>query len=257
MLRLIQLNFNYFSMRYFVANWKMYAGQKQSLELAAAYRDLILPEGVKGIVAPTALAFSAVKENLVSSTWEMSAQNIAWVPEGAYTGAISAEMFSQAGANYALIGHSERRHIFGESDSDVAKKISAAVSAGLIPILCVGESLEDLEAGKRQYRLKKQLLALEKIEASAPIMVAYEPVWAIGGSGQGRRCLPADVEDVHGFIRTELATFGFVDSPILYGGSINGDNANEYLLPEVNGLLVGTASIHPEEVQKIINVLVL
>ena len=242
-------------MQYFVANWKMYADPKLSLELGAAYRNVELPTGVKGIVAPTALAFSSVKESLVGSSWEMSAQNVAWAVEGAYTGAISAHMFAEAGAKYALIGHSERRHIFGESDSDIAKKVAAAVSAGLTPILCVGESLEDLEAGKRQYRLKKQLLALEKIEASASIIVAYEPVWAIGGSGQGRHCLPADVEDVHGFIRTELATFGFVDSPILYGGSVTGENASEYLLPEVNGLLSGTASIHPEEVQKIITAL--
>ena len=243
-------------MQYLIANWKMYADPNLSLELGAAYRNLELPAGVKGIVAPTALSFLAVKDALAGSAWEMSAQNSAWAVEGAYTGAISAQMFAQAGAKYTLIGHSERRHIFGESDADIAKKIAAAVYAGLTPILCVGESLEDLESGKRQYRLKKQLQALEKVEASAPMIVAYEPVWAIGGSGQGRRCLPADVEDVHGFIRTELATFGFVDSPILYGGSVNADNVSEYLLPEVGGLLVGTASIHPEQMQKIINALV-
>lgn len=241
-------------MKYFVANWKMYAGPAQSVELAAAYKNLVVPTGLKAIAAPTALAFAGVKETLAGSAWELSSQNIAWAVEGAYTGAISAQMFVEAGAKYAIIGHSERRYIFGESDTDIEKKVAAAVYAGLVPILCVGESAEDLVEEKRQYRIKKQLQVLKDVEASAPIMVAYEPVWAIGGSGQGRRCMPADVEDIHGFIRTELATFGFVDSPILYGGSVNAENASEYAtLPEVNGLVAATASMHPEEVQKIMD----
>lgn len=241
-------------MKYFVANWKMYVGPAQSVELATVYKNLNFSTGVKGIVAPTALAFSEVKEVLAGSAWELSSQNIAWAVEGAYTGAISAQMFSEAGAKYAIIGHSERRYIFGESDTDVEKKVVAAVGAGLIPILCIGESAEDLMDGKRQYRLKKQLQVLKGVEASAPIIVAYEPVWAIGGSGQGRRCLPADVVDIHGFIRTELATFGFVDTPIIYGGSVSGENAHEYAsLPEVNGLISASASVHLDEVQKIMD----
>lgn len=243
-------------MKYFVANWKMYAGPAQSVKLAESYDELVIPTGVKAIVAPTALSFSAVKERLDESAWNMSAQNVAWAVEGAYTGAISARMLAEAGAKYALVGHSERRYIFGESDTDIEKKVAATVYAGLIPILCIGESADDLAENKRQYRLKKQLNVLRNIEASAPIIVAYEPVWAINGSGEGRRCLPADVVDVHGFIRTELATFGFVDAPVIYGGSVNGENVYEYAsLPEVDGVIAATASIHPEEVQKMLDVL--
>lgn len=256
MLRLTQLNFNYFHMRYFVANWKMYAGPKHSLELATAYHDISIPEGVTAVVAPGALSFIEVQKKLAHTAWKMSAQNIAWVPEGAYTGAISAEMYQEAGAQYVLIGHSERRHIFGEGDHDVEKKVAAAVHAGLIPILCVGETAEDLAENKRQYRLKKQLQVLASLDTTAPLLVAYEPVWAIANSGTGTPCLPADVQDVHGFIQTELATFGFVDTPVIYGGSVKPENAAEYLaIPEVNGILAGSAAMHPESVQELLHIL--
>lgn len=243
-------------MRYFVANWKMYSGPKRSVELAAAYRDLIIPEGLKAIVAPGTLSFIDVQKSLEGTKWKLAAQNIAWAPEGAYTGAVSAEMFVEAGAHYALIGHSERRHIFGEGDHDIEKKVAAAVHAGLIPILCVGETAEDLAEDKRQYRLKKQLQVLASLDTTAPIMVAYEPVWAITGSGNGTPCLPADVQDVHGFIKTELATFGFVDTPIIYGGSVKPETIAEYMaIPEIDGVLSGSAAVHPEVVQTLLNAL--
>lgn len=241
-------------MRYFVANWKMYAGPKHSLELANAYRDLVVPESVKAIVAPGPLSFGDVQKTLANTAWNLSAQNISWVSEGAYTGAISGEMYVEAGARYALIGHSERRHIFGEGDHDVEKKVAAAVHAGLIPILCVGETAEDLAEDKRQYRLKKQLQVLASLDTTAPIMVAYEPVWAITGSGNGTPCLPADVQDVNGFIKTELATFGFVDAPIIYGGSVKPETIAEYMaIPEIDGVLSGNATVHPEVVQTFLN----
>lgn len=233
----------------------MYAGPKQSLELAAAYRDLIIPEGVKAIVAPGALSFMEVQKSLQGTDWKLSSQNIAWAPEGAYTGATSAEMYVEAGAHYAIIGHSERRHIFGESDHDIEKKVAATVHAGLIPILCVGETAEDLAENKRQYRLKKQLQVLASLDTTAPLIVAYEPVWAITGSGTGTPCLPADVQDVHGFIKTELATFGFVDTPIIYGGSVKPETVADYMaVSEVDGVLSGSASIHPEAMQILLNV---
>ncbi len=243
-------------MRYFIANWKMYAGPTSSLKLAEAYRDLTIPTGLKVIVAPTSLSFSAIQSTLAETDWKLAAQNIAWVPEGAYTGAVSGKMYAEAGATYALIGHSERRHIFGEGDSDVEKKIAAAILSGLIPILCIGESAEDLAEGKRQYRLKKQLQVLASLEAVVPIIVAYEPVWAITGSGTGTPCLPADVQDVHGFIKTELATLGFVDTPVIYGGSVKLETAADYLaIPEVDGVLAGSASIHPESMQAFLDVI--
>lgn len=232
----------------------MYSGPKHSAELATAYCDLVIPVGLKAIVAPTALSFSDVQKILDSTDWKMSAQNIAWASEGAYTGAISAKMYKEAGADFTLIGHSERRHIFGESDHDIEKKIAAAVHAGLIPILCVGETAEDLAEGKRQYRLKKQLQVLASLDTTAPIMVAYEPVWAITGSGNGQPCLPADVQDVHGFIQTELATFGFVDTPILYGGSVKPETIADYMdIPEIDGILSGSSSIHTEVMQNLLN----
>ncbi len=243
-------------MKYFVANWKMYAGPKQSLELAKTYKDVFVPTGVKPIVAPTALALGSVAETLRGSAWEVASQNAAWAVEGAYTGAISAQMYAEAGAKYALLGHSERRYIFGETDTDIQKKVAATVAAGIVPIVCIGETADDLVENKRQYRLKKQLQILQNLDSSVDIIIAYEPVWAIGGSGQGRRCLPADVVDIHGFIRTELATYGFVDAPIIYGGSVTGDNAQEYAhLPEVHGLIVATASVHLPEVKNIITAL--
>lgn len=244
-------------MRYFIANWKMYAGPKHSSELAAAYRDLIIPEGVTAIVAPGSLSLQEVQKTLANTAWKLSAQNIDWAPEGAHTGATSAEMYVEAGAQYALIGHSERRHIFGESDHDIEKKISAAIHAGLIPILCVGETAEDLAENKRQYRLKKQLQVLASLDTTAPLVVAYEPVWAIAGSGTGTPCLPADVQDVHGFIKTELATFGFVDTPIIYGGSVKPETIVDYMaVPEIDGVLSGSAAMHPDAVQLLLNALV-
>lgn len=243
-------------MRYFIANWKMYAGVEASSLLAVAYRDLSIPVGVTAVAAPTALAFGAVQQSLVGSAWKLAAQNMAWVTEGAYTGAISGPMFREAGAEYVIVGHSERRYIFGEGDTDVTKKITAAWQAGLTPILCIGETAEDLAENKRQYRLKKQLQVLANAEVGAPLIVAYEPVWAIGGSGTGTPCLPADVQDVHGFIKTELATFGLVDVPVLYGGSVKPDTVTSYVsLPEVDGILVGTAAMRAGDVQTLLNAL--
>lgn len=251
---LSQLFFKSLHMRFVIANWKMYAGPKQSAELAAAYRALVVPEGVVAVVAPGTLSFGEVQKTLTDTDWKFAAQNIDSVPEGAYTGATSAKMFAEAGAHYTLIGHSERRYIFGEGDSEVVKKIEAAVQAGLIPILCVGETAEDLAANKRQYRLKKQLQALESLAPNTSVIVAYEPVWAITGSGTGTPCLPADVQDVHGFIKTELATIGLIDTPIIYGGSVKAASATDYLaVPEVDGVLIGSAAMHPHDVQTILN----
>lgn len=142
-----------------------------------------------------------------------------------------------------LAGHSERRHIFGESDADVRKKIDACLDAGLVPVICIGETKQEKENGKREYRLKKQLMiAFEGLELSAKrrAMIAYEPVWAIG---TGDACAPADADDIHGWIRMELKKYTGTTVPILYGGSVDEKNMNEYLsLPTVDGLLIGSAS---------------
>ena len=244
-------------MKYFVANWKMYLGPEKSRALALQYAALPLPESVTGIICPTALSFQEVSRMVVDTKWQLSAQNIAWTPEGAYTGAVSAQFFHEVGARYVLIGHSERRYIFGETDHDVRKKIEAAVSTGLKPILCIGETAEDLAAGKRQYRLKKQLFsALDNLPNANETIIAYEPVWAIKGSGEGTACLPADVADVHGWVTDEVKQYGLNNPIILYGGSVNAGNCAAYLdLSNVHGILVGTASLHQPEVKSMVSFL--
>jgi len=243
-------------MKYLVANWKMYAGVNASIDLAAAYRELSVPVGITAIVAPTTLAAAGVQQKLANSAWKLAAQNVSSANEGAYTGEISAAMLREIGAEYVLVGHSERRHLFGESNTEVAKKMSAAWQNGVTPILCVGETAEDLAANKRQYRLKKQLQVLVDAPVNAPLIVAYEPVWAISGSGNGAPCLPVDVQDVHGFIKTELATLGLVEVPLLYGGSVKADTVTSYVtLADVDGVLVGSASLRMADTETFLKVL--
>lgn len=197
---------------------------------------------VKLAVFPTALANKDVSEKLQASQFATGAQDVAWMPKGAYTGAISAHMFKEVGCEYALMGHSERRHIFNETDDDVRKKIEACLDVGLTPVVCIGETKEELADGKREYRLKKQLMkAFADLSLNGgKIMVAYEPVWAIG---TGMACLPADADDIHGWIKQELKQYFEQEIPVLYGGSVSTENVVSYLAFEtVNGVLVGGAS---------------
>ena len=243
-------------MKYVFANWKMYCGPKQSNLLAQELAGFVVPDTVRATIFPTALSCESVHTILHDSSWQVGAQNVAWVPDGAYTGAVSAQFFYELGARYALIGHSERRHIFHETDPDVRKKLEACLSAGLTPVLCLGETAEDKEAGRRQYRLKKQLLvALENLSRNGnEILFAYEPVWAITHSGSGEACTPADVVDVHGWLTTELREYGFTNPSILYGGSVTPDNVMNYAsLPDVAGVLVGSASTRSASLLSIIN----
>ena len=244
-------------MKYFIANWKMYVGLEKSRALAMQYAGLVLPQDVTGVICPTTLSFTEVSRAVAGTNWQLGAQNVSWTPEGAYTGAVSAEFFREAGARYTLVGHSERRYIFGETDHDVRKKIMAALSVGLTPILCVGETADDLASGKRQYRLKKQLmLALEDLPNADRVFIAYEPVWAIHGIGSGIACLPADVADIHNLIKEEVKQYGISEPTIFYGGSVNAGNCAAYLtLPNVHGVVTGTASLHPAEVKSILSFL--
>lgn len=238
---------------YLFANWKMYLNVEQSEQLAHDLSFLPIPEDVDVAVFPNTLAYKSVKDILTSSKIQTGAQNVAWVPQGAYTGATSALMFKEEGATYALVGHSERRYIFGENDDDVRKKIEACLQAGIIPVLCVGETAEDQENDKRQYRLKKQLMkALEGLNVPEDkLIIAYEPVWAIGTD---KPCLPADVEDVVGWIQLEIAGYGFKNVPVLYGGSVNEKNINSFVsLPSVSGVLVGMASSNISSLKAMIN----
>jgi triosephosphate isomerase len=242
-------------MKYFVANWKMYLGPRQASDLAAEYAAISVPDSVCAIVCPSALSFEKVANTLSATNWRMGAQNSAWASVGAYTGAISAQFYQEAGAEFILIGHSERRHIFGETDTDIRKKIEAVLAENITPVLCVGETAEDLSAGKRQYRLKKQLYsALHDLSSADRVIIAYEPVWAIqGNNASGSPCLPTDVADVHGWITDEVVQYGLNEPVILYGGSVTHENAKSYLdVPTVGGILVGSASTHAANVKKIL-----
>lgn len=225
----------------------MYLDAMESVELASALVYEKNSERLTCAVFPTMLSFREVEKILEKSFFSVGVQNINWVPKGAYTGAVSAVLAKQGGATYALVGHSERRYIFGEGDSDVSKKVQACDEAGLIPVVCIGETAEDLAQGKRQYRLKKQLQAIfETKDLSKPLVLAYEPVWAISSTQGSKPCLPADAEDVIGWIKKELQAYN-MSVPVLYGGSVTEENCESYLeLPSVDGLLIGSASTKKE-----------
>lgn len=191
---------------------------------------------------------SAVKQRADLSA---GVQNIHWEDKGAFTGETSASLARAAGARYALIGHSERRHVFGETDAETGKKVVAAAKAGLTPMICVGETLGQREAGETVSVCLRQLrAAVEGIEPTTitSAMIAYEPVWAIG---TGKTATPEDAAEVHAAIRAELLTMtgergGAV--PILYGGSVNRSNVDALVAVEdVDGVLVGGASLDAEQ----------
>ena len=203
------------------------------------------------ILFPSAVALGAVVEGLKDrSDIRVGVQNIHWEAKGAFTGEISGSMARDAGAHYALVGHSERRHVFGETDEQAGKKVQACFRAGLTPMLCVGETLEERESGDTEIVVLRQLRAgLTGIEPAqiAHVLIAYEPVWAIG---TGKNATPEDASRVHRLIRYELKLMSpekYSAIPILYGGSVNRGNAPQLLAaPEVEGLLVGGASLDPE-----------
>ena len=186
----------------------------------------------------------------------MGAQDIYWEPQGAFTGEVSGAMIRDAGATHVIVGHSERRHVLGETDAVVARKLHAAIGAGLTALFCVGERLEDREAGSAKDYVKSQLDAgLEGFAKGdlAAIVIAYEPVWAIG---TGKTATPDDAEEMHRFVRRDVASRFGEDAAskviIVYGGSVKPDNASSLLeREEIDGALVGGASLEVESFVKI------
>jgi triosephosphate isomerase (TIM) len=200
------------------------------------------------VIAPPAASLSTVAA-VSRADMMVAAQNIYWEEKGAFTGEMSAEIAREAGAGIVIVGHSERRRKFGETDADTAKKCAAAVRAGLVPMLCVGETDDERRTGRTSDVIARQLRAgLVEVAADtiAGMYIAYEPVWAIG---TGRNATPEDAALVHSFIRSllaELTNGREKDVPILYGGSVNLDNCVELMAAtDVNGLLVGGASLDP------------
>lgn len=236
-------------MKYIFGNWKMYLSVEESLSLAKEIAVLQFSEA-KVCIFPNALAFCAVQDIIASNqNIALGAQNVAWTPRGAYTGALSAEIYEQSSARYALVGHSERRYIFGETNTDVRKKMEACLAAEITPVVCIGETREDKENNTRTIRLKEQIKAVfSNLDLGAgDIFIAYEPVWAISRGSSADPCNPVDVEDVHGFIRQEISQYTDKPVPLLYGGSVNAENVVSYtVLRNVDGVLCGNASTKKE-----------
>jgi triosephosphate isomerase (TIM) len=212
-------------------NWKMYKGPAETAEFCLGLREAELDQ-VDVVVCPPFVSLAVAVQLLAGTEVAVAAQNVHWEEEGAYTGEISASMLRELGVYGAIVGHSERRQHFGETDESVAKRAKAALDAGLFVIACVGETEEERESGETQDVLHRQLSVLE---ADDNLVVAYEPVWAIG---TGKTATPEIAQEAHAFVKTLL------DVPVLYGGSVKPDNAEELLgLPDVDGALVGGASL--------------
>ena len=202
-------------------------------------------------VFPPFVYLEAVGRQLTGTTMGWGAQNLSEHASGAYTGEVAGPMLKDFGCAYVIVGHSERRTLYGESDQVVARKYAAARKVGLKPILCVGETLEERDQGVTEAVVGRQLKAvldLEGIASFADAVIAYEPVWAIG---TGRTATPQQAQDVHAFIRAQLAALDPALASqvrILYGGSVKGSNAGELLaMPDIDGGLVGGASLDPKD----------
>jgi triosephosphate isomerase len=241
----------------FAANWKMHHGPATARqvvrEVLARYRPVA---GREQVIFPPSVSLSAVVEEIKGRRdVAAGAQNVYWEAKGAFTGEISAPIAAEAGATWALIGHSERRHKFGETDEDAGRKVRAGLAAGLKAMLCVGELVEERRAGRTEEVVLRQLsagLAGLDAAATAQVVIAYEPVWAIG---TGVNATPADAAAVHRTIRQWLAerTPAGTRHTILYGGSVNPDNAAALLAEsELDGVLVGGASLEAESWLKIL-----
>ncbi|HLA89039.1 MAG TPA: triose-phosphate isomerase [Gemmatimonadaceae bacterium] len=236
----------------FAANWKMNVAPADAREFLRAFLAHVPRQQDRTVILfPGALTLHAVTAELKDRPDILvGVQNVHWEDQGAFTGENSAPIARAAGARYVLVGHSERRHLFGETDEETGKKVAAAVRAGLTPVICVGETLEQRERGETLAVALRQLrTAVRGIEPNqiASSLVAYEPVWAIG---TGRNATPADASAVHGAIREELGKLTGERGAavaILYGGSVNRGNAGALLAASnVDGLLVGGASLDAE-----------
>ena len=214
-------------------NWKMYKTATETAEVCRALREELADlEGVDVAVCPPFTGLAPAVQSLADTEIAVAAQNVHWEPEGAYTGEISAPMLVDLGVYGAIVGHSERRQSFGETDETVGRRAAAALEAGLWVIACIGELEEERERGETEDVLRRQLVTLESHD---DLVIAYEPVWAIG---TGKTATPELAQEAHTFIKAIL------DVPVLYGGSVKPENAAELLAqPDVDGALVGGASL--------------
>jgi len=213
-------------------NWKLYKGPAEAGELCRALRESDLPEGVDVVVCPPFVSLAEAVQARAGTEIGVFAQNCHWDAEGAFTGEVSAPMLKELGVYGTLVGHSERRQWFGETDDSVARRVYACLEAGLHVIACVGETEEQRDKGATHAVLRRQVAAFE---ADENLVVAYEPIWAIG---TGRTATPEMAQEAHETIKELL------DVPMLYGGSVKPENAAELLAqPAIDGALVGGASL--------------
>ncbi|MHC1760594.1 MAG: triose-phosphate isomerase [Negativicutes bacterium] len=240
-------------------NWKMFKTTAEALALVQELAASV--DGASGreiVICPPFTALSSVKPALAGTNIKLGAQNLNWEAQGAFTGEISAPMLKDVGCEYVIIGHSERRQFFAETDENVSRKLKAALSAGLIPIVCVGESLAEREAGITSTvvgnQIKLGLAGLSPNDAKS-IIIAYEPIWAIG---TGRTATAADANAMCSFIR--LIVTGMFGTPVAdsmriqYGGSVKPDNIDELMATsDIDGALVGGASLKAADFARIVN----
>ena len=234
---------------FIAANWKMYKTVHEAVVFVKEFRSMVKDvDDVEIVVAPPFTAVHAVAEAARNSNVGVAGQNIHWEREGAFTGEISAVMLQEAGADYVIIGHSERRRLFHETDETVNRKLVSALAARLTPIVCIGETLEERESDQTLTVLDRQIkqgldgLAGEQV---AGLVLAYEPVWAIG---TGRTATAQQAQEAHAHVRSRLRQWFGGDAAeqchVIYGGSVKPDNAHELMMnPDVDGALVGGASL--------------
>jgi triosephosphate isomerase (TIM) len=238
-------------------NWKMHRTIGEAVDLIRELRERLVIGRAEVMVAPPFTALAAVKRALEGTAIALGAQNVYWEVQGAFTGEVCPEMLREVGCQYVIVGHSERRQLFGETDGTVSRKALAVLRAGMRPIICIGEVLAERDAGRTLEVVSHQLhgsLAGIGIDEMAQVTLAYEPVWAIG---TGRNATPAQAQEVHAHLRESLV--GLFGRPvgsvvrILYGGSVKADNAIELQgQPDVDGALVGGASLNAEQFAAIV-----
>lgn len=240
-------------------NWKLFKTSAEAVELVSGLLPLVAAaDNVEIVVAPVFTVLERVSRVISGSTVKLSAQDCYWESEGAFTGEVSPKMLLDAGCSHVIIGHSERRQYFGESDESVNKKAKAAIAAGLTAIVCVGETLAEREADATFAVVERQIsgsLAGFSAETLCKVVIAYEPVWAIG---TGKTASDAQAQEVHAFIRGLIAKiFGRTDAEairILYGGSVKPDNVKGLMEQvDIDGALVGGASLKADSFAAIVN----
>src|SRR6476620_4225882 len=234
---------------FIAANWKMFKTVQESVVFAKEFRNLVKDlKDVEVVIAPPATALHAVAEAVRNSAIGVAGQNLHWEREGAFTGEVSATMLKEAGAEYVIIGHSERRRLFGETDATVNRKLASALASQLTAIVCIGETIEERDGNQTLEVLDRQIKqGLDGLTADqiGGLVIAYEPVWAIG---TGRNATPAQARDAHAHIRGRVRQwFGGTAADqchVIYGGSVKPDNIRELSsLEDVDGALVGGASL--------------